>query len=56
MISNIDKTESERLNQKLRDIVTGKYQSPAKQRNNFFKMCIRDRYSCVCGSMERKKR
>lgn len=36
MISNIDKTESERLNQKLRDIVTGKYQSPAKQRNNFF--------------------
>lgn len=35
MISNIDKTESERLNQKLRDIVTGKYQSPAKQRNNF---------------------
>ena len=36
MISNIDKTESERLNQKLRDIVTGKYKSPAKQRNNFF--------------------
>ena len=33
---NIDKAENERLNRKLRDIVTGKYQSPVTQRNNFF--------------------
>lgn len=29
-------TENERVNQKLRDIITGKYKSPAAERKNFF--------------------
>lgn len=29
-------TENERLNQKLRDIITGKYKSPSAERKNFF--------------------